>query len=192
MSTAGERKFINVRKRLDQLGYRQPLGIESLPLVERLFSDLLHTTESLRNAKLSVGKNEKENKNVDAYLEPFQAENARLVEENNELHLSLLKAKEEKEKFTTIRKLEHETADLKFLNNQYVHKVKSLEKDSKAKAEKIQQLQEKNLQAIVQTPGKVTSYFISFEDVTGIAFCCLLHWLASRSLSCWTWVVTSV
>ncbi|XP_039606820.1 centrosomal protein of 135 kDa [Polypterus senegalus] len=158
MSTAGERKFINIRKRLDQLGYRQPLGIESLPLVERLFSDLLHTTESLRNAKLSVGKNEKENKNVDAYLEPFQAENARLVEENNVLHLSLLKAKEEKEKFSkdlkaTIRKLEHETADLKFLNNQYVHKVKSLEKDSKAKAEKIQLLQEKNLQAIVQTPG---------------------------------------
>ena len=32
---------------LDQLGYRQPLGIESVPLVERLFSDLVHTTESL-------------------------------------------------------------------------------------------------------------------------------------------------
>lgn len=32
-----ERKFVIVRKRLDQLGYRQPLGIESLPLVEKLF-----------------------------------------------------------------------------------------------------------------------------------------------------------
>lgn len=32
-----ERKFVNLRKRLDQLGYRQLLGIESLPLVERLF-----------------------------------------------------------------------------------------------------------------------------------------------------------
>lgn len=37
MSTAAERKFINLRKRLDQLGYKQPLGIESLPLVEKLF-----------------------------------------------------------------------------------------------------------------------------------------------------------
>lgn len=158
MSTAAERKFINLRKRLDQLGYRQPLGIESLPLVEKLFSDLVHTTESLRNAKLSVGKTEKESKNLDAVLEPYRTENARLVRENNELHLGLLKLKEEKDKQSkdlksSIRKLEHETADLKFLNNQYVHKVRSLEKDSKAKTDKIQQLQEKNLQAVVQTPG---------------------------------------
>jgi len=39
------------------------------------------------------------------------------------------------------------------LNNQYVHKVRCLEKDGKAKAERIQQLQEKNMQAVVQTPG---------------------------------------
>ena len=57
MATAVERKFTGLRKRLDQLGYRQPLGLESLPLVETLFNDLLHTTESLRNAKLQVTKN---------------------------------------------------------------------------------------------------------------------------------------
>lgn len=158
MTSTAERKFINLRKRLDQLGYRQPLGIESLPLVEKLFSDLVHTTESLRNAKLSVGKTEKESKNLDAVLEPYKSENARLVRENNELHLDLLKLKEGSDQQirdlkATVRKLEHDTADLKFLNNQYVHKVRSLEKDSKAKTEKIQQLQEKNLQAVVQTPG---------------------------------------
>lgn len=36
MSNA-ERKFVHLRKRLDQLGYRQPLGLQSLPLVEKLF-----------------------------------------------------------------------------------------------------------------------------------------------------------
>ncbi|XP_026800421.3 centrosomal protein of 135 kDa isoform X2 [Pangasianodon hypophthalmus] len=158
MSTNAERKFINLRKRLDQLGYRQPLGIESLPLVEKLFSDLVHTTESLRNAKLSAGKTEKESRNLDALLEPYKTENARLVRENNELHLGLLKLKEDKDRTTRelkafIRKLDHETSDLKFLNNQYVHKVRALEKDSKAKSERIQQLQEKNMQAVVQTPG---------------------------------------
>uniref|UniRef100_A0A3Q4G5D4 Centrosomal protein 135 n=1 Tax=Neolamprologus brichardi TaxID=32507 RepID=A0A3Q4G5D4_NEOBR len=158
MTSNAERKFVNLRKRLDQLGYRQPLGIESLPLVEKLFSDLVHTTESLRNAKLSAGKSEKENRNVDSLLEPYRTENARLVRENNELHLELLKSKDEKERViselkTYIRKLDHETTDLKFLNNQYVHKVRCLEKDSKAKSERIQQLQEKNLQAVVQTPG---------------------------------------
>uniref|UniRef100_A0A8B9JXA3 Centrosomal protein 135 n=1 Tax=Astyanax mexicanus TaxID=7994 RepID=A0A8B9JXA3_ASTMX len=158
MGTNAERKFINLRKRLDQLGYRQPLGIESLPLVEKLFSDLVHTTESLRNAKLSAGKKKKESQNLDALLEPYKTENARLVRENNELHLGLLKLREDKDRTTRelkayIRKLDHETSDLKFLNNQYVHKVRALEKDSKAKSDRIQQLQEKNMQAVVQTPG---------------------------------------
>uniref|UniRef100_A0A3P8T9W7 Centrosomal protein 135 n=1 Tax=Amphiprion percula TaxID=161767 RepID=A0A3P8T9W7_AMPPE len=158
MTSNAERKFVNLRKRLDQLGYRQPLAIESLPLVEKLFSDLVHTTESLRNVKLSAGKTEKESRNLDALLEPYRAENAQVVRENNELHLELLKLKEEKDRVTRelkthIRKLDHQTSDLKFLNNQYVHKVRCLEKDSKAKAERIQQLQEKNLQAVVQTPG---------------------------------------
>ncbi|XP_012677322.2 centrosomal protein of 135 kDa isoform X1 [Clupea harengus] len=158
MSTTAERKFVNLRKRLDQLGYRQPLGIDTLPLVEKLFSDLVHTTESLRNAKLSAGKTEKESRNLDSLLEPYKTENARLVRENNELHLGLLKLKEDKDRLSKelkayIRKLDHETSDLKFLNNQYVHKVRSLEKETMVKTERIQQLQEKNMQAVVQTPG---------------------------------------
>ncbi|XP_035753714.1 centrosomal protein of 135 kDa isoform X2 [Egretta garzetta] len=158
MTTTAERRFINLRKRLDQLGYRQPLGVESLPLVENLFSDLVHTTESLRSAKLSAGKSEKECSNYDAILEPYKTENAKLTRENNELHLEILKLKEQSDRHVkdlkaSLRKVEHETADLKFLNNQYIHKIKMLEKENKAKTEKIQQLQEKNLQAVVQTPG---------------------------------------
>ena len=53
-SSATQQKFTSLRKRLDQLGYRQPLGIESLPLVERLFADLIHTTDSLKHEKLKV------------------------------------------------------------------------------------------------------------------------------------------
>ena len=54
-----------------------------------------------------------------------------------------------------IRKLEHDNMDLKFLNNQYVHKVCQLEKDSRKKSECILQLQEKNFHAVVQTPGEI-------------------------------------
>uniref|UniRef100_A0A8D0ZDB5 Centrosomal protein 135 n=1 Tax=Sus scrofa TaxID=9823 RepID=A0A8D0ZDB5_PIG len=158
MTTAAERKYINIRKRLDQLGYRQALTVECLPLVEKLFSDLVHTTESLRKSKLSAVKAEKESANFDFVLEPYKLENARLSKENNELYLELMKLREQsgqhiKELKTTLKKCARETADLKFLNNQYVHKLKLLEKESKAKNEKIQQLQEKNLQAVVQTPG---------------------------------------
>ncbi|XP_053779112.1 centrosomal protein of 135 kDa isoform X2 [Desmodus rotundus] len=158
MTTAAERKYINIRKRLDQLGYRQTLTVECLPLVEKLFSDLVHTTESLRKSKLSAVKAEKESANFDFVLEPYKLENTRLSRENNELYLELMKLREQsaqdvKELKTTLKKCARETADLKFLNNQYVHKLKLLEKESKAKNEKIQQLQEKNLHAVVQTPG---------------------------------------
>ncbi|KAB0339751.1 hypothetical protein FD754_023687 [Muntiacus muntjak] len=150
MTTAAERKYLNIRKRLDPLGYRQTLTVDCLPLVEKLFS--------LRKSKLSAVKAEKESANFDFVLEPYKLENARLSKENNELYLELMKLREQsgqhiKELKTTLKKCAHETADLKFLNNQYIHKLKLMEKESKAKNGKIQQLQEKNLQAVVQTPG---------------------------------------
>ena len=59
---------------------------------------MIHTTESLRNAKLSAGKTEKEGRNFDALLEPYKTDNARVVKENNELHLALLRLKEDKDR----------------------------------------------------------------------------------------------
>ena len=53
----------------------------------------------------------------------------------------------------SIRKLENENADLRFLNNQYVHKIRALEKESKQKTDKMLLLQEKNFHAVVHTPG---------------------------------------
>lgn len=153
-----QQKFTNLRKRLDQLGYRQTLGLESLPLVEKLFSDLVHTTESLKHAKLELGKQDVEHKDFDTAVEPYKSDNAKLVKENNDLHQQLIKHKEDsdaviRELKASLRKLEHENADLKFLSNQYVHKVRQLEKESKAKSERILHLQEKNFHAVVQTPG---------------------------------------
>lgn len=54
LSSISEQKYTQLRKRLDQLGYRQTLGVESLPLIEKLFNDLVHTTESLKKTKLEV------------------------------------------------------------------------------------------------------------------------------------------
>ncbi|WAQ97982.1 CP135-like protein [Mya arenaria] len=136
-----QQKFSNLRKRLDQLGYKQPLGIESLPLVEKLFADLVHTTESLKNAKLNLGKQTTEHVDVDSVVEAYKSDNAKLVKENNDLHKQLIKQKEEsdailRELKASLRKLEHENADLKFLNNQYVHKVRGLERESKEKSDR--------------------------------------------------------
>ena len=46
-----EQRYYSLRAQLDELGFRQPLAIECLPLVEALFADLLHTTSSLQHYK---------------------------------------------------------------------------------------------------------------------------------------------
>jgi len=152
-----DRKFTLLRKRLDQLGYRQALTIEAIPLVEKLFSDLVHTTESFKNYKQKRSQITNDIKTID-HIEPYRADNAKLVKQNNELHLKLMKSKEEKERVivdskNAAHKLENENQDLRFLNSQYVYKIKSLEKESELKNKHIQTLQEKNLNAVVETPG---------------------------------------
>lgn len=54
---------------------------------------------------------------------------------------------------TILRKLEHENADLKFLNTQYVQKMRLLEKESHAKSEKLLALHQKSCEAVIRTPG---------------------------------------
>lgn len=152
-----DRKFTTLRKRLDQLGYRQPLVIEAIPLVEKLFSDLVHTTENFKNYKNKLIKNDRELLATDV-SEPYRNDNAKLIRENNELHTELIRCKEENENSvaelkSSVRKLENENQDLKFLNSQYVHKIKRLEKESKQKSDHIQNLQEKNMHAVIETPG---------------------------------------
>ena len=68
--------------------------------MERLFSDLLHTTESLKKAKLGASKHCKvddASQLVDDAIGPYKADNARLVKENNKLHLEFVQTKEELE-----------------------------------------------------------------------------------------------
>lgn len=52
-----------------------------------------------------------------------------------------------------LRRLEHENSDLKFLNTQYLQRLRTQEKESEKKTEKILELQEKNFQAVIHTPG---------------------------------------
>ena len=158
MATNTERKFTSLRKRLDQMGYRQPLAIESLPLVEKLFGDLLHTTESLKNTKLQLSQHKEEKGVWEQQAEPYRTDNARLVRENTSLHQQVIKLKEGAESRlkdikASLRRLEHENTDLKFLNTQYVQKLRSMEKESSLKSDKISELQEKNSQAVIRTPG---------------------------------------
>ncbi|EGD72912.1 hypothetical protein PTSG_12195 [Salpingoeca rosetta] len=153
-----EARFKALRQRLDQLGYRQPLGIESLPLVDKLFSDLLHTTLSLKQAKEQMARQDRgEGEHTPDLIAPYKEDNAKLVKEVNELHMEIVRRKDVADAQTKtlkahMRQLQHENADLRFLNSQYAQQIKSLEKESDVRQKRIDRLLEKNLQAVITTP----------------------------------------
>ncbi|CAG0893189.1 unnamed protein product [Darwinula stevensoni] len=153
-----EDRFRIVRRHLDDLGYHQTLPLEALPLVERLFYDLLHTTDSLKRCKEKGEKLEKEKANISAALQPYQEENAALLKENNELNWKILRQKEEFDKElmgyqVEIRRLKNEIQDLGFFNERYANQVKSLQLDLKKREMKLSQLYDGNNQAVIVVSG---------------------------------------
>jgi hypothetical protein len=89
-----ERKFGVLRRRLDDLGYRQILPIEAIPLVERLLNDLVQTTESFKRSKEKAEQLEERNRLMEASVAPYQEENGRLAQENARLHKRTIKLEE--------------------------------------------------------------------------------------------------
>ena len=92
------------------------------------------------------------------HVEPYKDDNARIIKENNKLNQKIMKMKENSERRirdieTKLRRTEHENTDIKFLNTQYLQRLRAQEKDLDRMTEKMVELQEKNLQAVIQTPG---------------------------------------
>lgn len=50
-------RYRTVRKHLDNLGYKQALSLDALPLIETLLSDLVQTTDSLKHFKATAQEN---------------------------------------------------------------------------------------------------------------------------------------
>jgi len=50
-------RYRTVRKHLDNLGYKQALSLDALPLIEALLADLIQTTDSLKHFKTIAQEN---------------------------------------------------------------------------------------------------------------------------------------
>ncbi len=62
-----------------------------------MFGHTLLAHCSLRSTKLQSVKSPAEKGNLEAAVEPYRSDNAKLVKENNELHQQLIKVQEELE-----------------------------------------------------------------------------------------------
>jgi centrosomal protein CEP135 len=96
------------------------IDIESSALVERLLNDLVKTTEGYQTVKNELTISREEGKLNQQALMPLQNDNERLLKENNQLHMDIIKAKEEVEHVDNkwkgaFRQLQNEAQDLRFL-----------------------------------------------------------------------------
>ncbi|XP_064100884.1 cingulin-like [Macrobrachium nipponense] len=147
-----------VRKTLDSLGYREPLPPNGLPLVTRILDDLINASKELKTTTEELTQVKKKCDNASASVVPYQEENGRLLTQLNTLHMENINLREQNEKHAkelhnALQKLEEENQDLRFIVGEYQRKIEDLESEARKKTEKILQLQEKNLKAVVSTPG---------------------------------------
>ena len=129
-----EERFVKLKRKLEELHYFEPLGVESVALVEKLVSDVCTTTEQYQIVRHKAERMQHDHSAYHAKSQPLSRENSRLLAENSELHLELIRAKEEADerdhaKQTQLKKLEGEEKDLRFINSQLSKKVAELERE---------------------------------------------------------------
>jgi len=118
IDAVAEKKFMTLKKRLDALHYCQPFTVDSASLIEKLLNDLVKTSESFQSLKQNNGELQISLSKSEQRLEPVKKENIRLQKENNELHMEVIRVKEEMEykesRWNNTRKsLEDDKIDLK-------------------------------------------------------------------------------
>ena len=134
VDAASEKKFLLLKKRLDALHYCHPFTIESATLVENLLNDLIKTTEGFQALKKANDELKSQQLRGERTIEPLKREIAKLVKENNDLHLELIRVKEDAEAKEnrwqiTLKSLEGDRSDLKFVIQQKDATIKKLEDD---------------------------------------------------------------
>lgn len=139
------KRFAILRKRLDKFNYTQPLGKESVVLVEKILNDLIKASEGYQNQKREFEELKVSSGKSFDLIDPLKREMKKTENENNELHFQLIKIKEEMDgkdiKWkTAYNRMEEQKNDLKYLLEQKDSKLASITKDNLNYKSKIQDL----------------------------------------------------
>ena len=117
---------------MQELRYDHPLGLESAPLVESLVTDLGHANERIDTLQAQLDEQAHSLIVAENQSHPLRKENGRLLRENNQLHLELIKKaeaaeKEVKEQQALSVRLQKQNTDLSFISAQHVQQIRTLE-----------------------------------------------------------------
>lgn len=123
--------YFNLKRKLEELGYNNTLPVDAVPLVECILADLLQTTRSLQHYMDLSKEALMQRDSLLMEAEPYKCDNAKLIQQNNQLHRELIQLKEEhlklnkdsrrkiksltdelSKKETLISKLQHDIRDL--------------------------------------------------------------------------------
>jgi len=143
-----EHAYNLLTNKLRKLGYNLPIGIESTQLVDRLLTELITATQGYEKLHNNFKKLKSELEAEKKVCLPLRNENMKLVKENNELHLEMIKLREDFERreisFTnSISKLDKEKQEIRFLVIQKDSHIKNIENESENLRKKLNEITEK-------------------------------------------------
>jgi len=143
-----EREYIRVKKSLEVLGYRDPLGIDSVSIVNKVLNDLIKTTEGFKKLQDERDKLRNELKSQGDLLLPLRNENMRLTKENNELHKEMINLKDNLEKNNNVNtqniaRNENEKEEFKLILNQKDNLIKTQQAEIDSLKQKMNDLFDK-------------------------------------------------
>ena len=91
-------RYFSLRERLSDMNYPSSFGPDSMDLVERIFNDLVSTTEAYKQLSETERSLSNDLTIAHAQLFPLKKENSRLARENYQLHVDGVKTQDEEAK----------------------------------------------------------------------------------------------
>ncbi|KAK2947230.1 hypothetical protein BLNAU_17864 [Blattamonas nauphoetae] len=135
-------RFVSLKKRLEAMKFYEPLGVESVPLVERLLGELILATETVTTLERDLNKSKAEAKSLTTECEYLAHEKSRATDELNALHQKMINQTvqahaRERQCELALEKMADQIKDVRFLNTQLCERIYLREKE-------IEQLQRQN------------------------------------------------
>ena len=115
-----QERYFSLREKLVSAHYTYNFGADSMDLIEKMFNDLVSTTESYKHLSEKEAVLANDLTLAQSQLFPLKKENSRLAKENYQLHADSIKekdavSKEKNEQAAHIVRLEEKLRDAGFL-----------------------------------------------------------------------------